>query len=76
MYYCQIRGSYLLNQGLMDDAAIISTPYYIINILKSVIKMKNYPRIKSSHIYLFLMNNKNFKPNIEINYPLLEWNNI
>lgn len=42
MYYCQLRGSYLLGDNQMKDTSVISTPYHndLIDMLRVVIKIE------------------------------------
>ena len=78
MFYCQLRMSYLFVHDHLSDMSVISTPYYneLVNMLRIAIKMKNYPNVKSSEFYWYLLSDEAFKPNVEMNYPLFDWNNI
>ena len=78
VYYCQLRISYLISFDTLYETTVICSSYYneLISLLRIVIKMKDYPCLKSKNIYWFLLQIKDLKPNIESSYPLFDWNNI
>ena len=74
-YFCQIRLSYLIEFGKLNCSAMMCAPYYndVVTMLRTVVKMKGYPCLKSKQVYWFMVTDEAFTTKIESNYPLFNW---
>ena len=78
VYYCQIRATYLIDYNGYKEASLYVPPYYntLIDSLRIIVKLKQYPLVNAKDIYWALMERNRTQPKAELNYPLFNWKEI
>ena len=76
LYYTNIRINQLISLENCSDMSYIGTPFYnsIVDNIRKLIRMSNFPNVKSKNIYWVLM--PSHDPNVLEKYPLHNWGNI
>ena len=76
IYYTSIRINQILHLESCYDVSYISTSFYsyIIDNIRKLLRMPNFPHVKSKSIYWFLM--PSHTPIVLEKYPLNNWENI
>ena len=76
VYYCKIRATFLFEnvENLQHCTVFAPCHYgYIIDILRKVYRLPDYPALKTKAVYRLLMDDLEYIPRIENMYPLFNW---